>query len=107
MPRLPSLAASYLVQLILVATGVLLVLLYLAMFGDPPYPALVPAAFWFFYLAYLSLRWLMRRLSGGRASWQQSMAFGIAAALTIAIYLAGHIGEQQRQASLQERQLSD
>ena len=107
MSRFRSLISIYLSQVILLTVGVALATLYLIQFSDPPYPALVPVAFWFFYLAYLSLLWLLRFLSGGPSVWQQSMAIGTAAALTIALYLAGHIGEQQRDIDLQERSLSD
>lgn len=107
MPRIRTLISNYLSQVILLAVGVALAALYLIQFNDPPYPALVPVAFWFFYLAYLSLLWLLRLLSGGPSVWQQSMAVGTAAALTIALYLAGHVGEQQRDIDLQERKLSD
>ncbi len=107
MSRIRTLISNYLSQVILLAVGVALAALYLIQFNDPPYPALVPVAFWFFYLAYLSLLWLLRLLSGGPSVWQQSMAVGTAAALTIALYLAGHVGEQQRDIDLQERKLSD
>ena len=107
MSRFRSLISNYLSQIILLTVGVALAALYLIQFSDPPYPALVPVAFWFFYLAYLSLLWLLRLLSGGASVWQQSMAIGTAAALTIALYLAGHVGEQQREIDLQERSLSD
>ena len=107
MSRTRTLVSHYLLQVILLGVGTALAALYLIRFGDPPYPALVPVAFWFFYLAYLSLLWLLRLLGGGPASWQHSMSLGIAAVLTIALYLAGHIGEQQRDIDLQERQLSD
>ncbi|MCY4611137.1 MAG: hypothetical protein OXC38_05500 [Gammaproteobacteria bacterium] len=107
MSRIRTLISNYLSQVILLAVGVALAALYLIQFNDPPYPALVPVAFWFFYLAYLSLLWLLRLLSGGPSIWQQSMAVGTAAALTIALYLAGHVGEQQRDIDLQERKLSD
>ena len=99
--------SHHLGQAILLVIGTALAVLYLVQFSDPPYPALVPVAFWFFYLAYLSLLWLLRLLSGGPSVWQQSMAIGTAAALTIALYLAGHVGEQQREIDLQERSLSD
>ena len=107
MSRFRTLISNYLSQVILLTVGISLATLYLIQFSDPPYPALVPVAFWFFYLAYLSLLWLLRLLSGGPSVWQQSMAIGTAAALTIALYLAGHIGEQQRDIDLQERSLSD
>ncbi len=107
MSRIRTLISNYLSQVILLAVGVALAALYLIQFNDPPYPALVPVTFWFFYLAYLSLLWLLRLLSGGPSVWQQSMAVGTAAALTIALYLAGHVGEQQRDIDLQERKLSD
>ena len=107
MSRFRSLISNSLAQVILLAMGVALAALYLTQFSDPPYPALVPVAFWFFYLAYLSLLWLLRFFSGGASVWQQSMALGAAAALTIALYLAGHVGEQQREIDLQERSLSD
>ena len=99
--------SNYLAQVTLLGMGTVLAALYLIQFSDPPYPALVPVAFWFFYLAYLSLLWLLRRISGGPSVWQQFMAIGAAAALTIALYLAGHVGEQQRDIDLQERKLSD
>ncbi len=107
MPPLRSLAADYLAQLSMIAIGVLLVALYLSMFRDPPYPALVPVAFWFFYLAYLAWRWILQSLSRKRSGWHQPIALGLAAALTITLYLAGHVGEQQRQANIQQRQLTD
>ena len=102
-----TLVSHYLAQVILLAVGVALAALYLVRFDSPPYPALIPAAFWFFYLSYLSLLWALRFFSRGSSSWQQSMAMGIAAALTLSLYLAGYVGEQQRQVDLQERQLSD
>ena len=107
MSRIRIRISHYLAQVALLSVGTALAALYLIQFSDPPYPALVPVAFWFFYLAYLSLLWLLRLLSGGPSVWQQSMAIGTAAALTIALYLAGHIGEQQRDIDLQERSLSD
>lgn len=107
MSRIRSLISNYLSQVILLGAGTALVVLYLIRFGDPPYPALVPVAFWFFYLAYLSLLWFLRLISGGPSFWQQSMAIGAAAALTLGLYLAGHVGEQQREIDLQERRLSD
>ena len=99
--------SHYLVQVALLGVGAALAAWYLIQFNDPPYPALVPVAFWFFYLAYLSLLWLLRLLGGEPSVWQQSMAIGAAAALTIALYLAGYVSEQQREIDLQERDLSD
>ena len=107
MSRIRIRLSHYLAQVILLSVGAALAFLYLVQFSDPPYPALVPVAFWFFYLAYLSLLWLLRLLSGGPSVWQHSMAIGTAAALTLALYLAGHVGEQQRDIDLQERSLSD
>ena len=105
--RLPPFRlAERLVQFALPGAGLLLTAGYLLAFADPPYPALVPAAFWLFYFAYLGLLWLLRALAPP-APWQQSLALGAAAALTVALYLAGQVGEQQRQADLQERRLSD
>ena len=106
-PRLPPFRlAERLAQFLLPGAGLLLAAGYLLDFADPPYPALVPVAYWFFYLGYVGLLRLLRAL-GPAAPWQQSVALGAAAALTVALYLAGQVGEQQRQADLQERRLSD
>ena len=107
MSRTLSRISYYLSHVVMLTVGVTLTVVYLAQFKDPLYPALVPVAFWFFYLAYISLLWLLRVFSGGYSTWHQSMALGVAAALTIALYLAGHVGEQQREIDLQERSLSD
>ena len=102
----PFLRAERLAQFLLPGAGLLLAAGYLLGRDDPPYPALAPVAFWFFYLAYLGLLWLLRACAPP-APWQQSLALAAAAALTVALHLAGQVGEQQRQADLQERRLSD
>ena len=94
-------------QLLLVGVGVLLTVIYLIQFSDPPFPAVVPVAFWFFYISFFCLMWVLRTLSLGPALWQRSIATGLAAVLTLIIYLAGHIGEQQLQQDLQYRSLSE
>ncbi len=103
--RIPAL--RHLAQTLPLGVGVALAALYLIQFDDPPYPALVPVAFWFFYLMYLSLLWSLRLLGGGPSIWRQSMALIASATLTVALYLAGHVGEQQRDIHLRDRSLSD
>ena len=102
-----TLVFRYLPQTILLVFGVAVAAVYLAAFDDPPYPALVPVALWFFILSYLSVLWALRVLGKEADTWQHYMSAGIAIALTLAIYLAGHVSEQMREIELQERQLSD
>ena len=99
--------SRYLPQAVLLALGAAVAAVYLAAFDDPPYPALVPVALWFFILSYLSALWVLRALGREAGTWQHYMSAGIAIALTLAIYLAGHVSEQMREIELQERQLSD
>ena len=102
-----TLVSHYLLQVILIGFGVAVAIVYLAFFDNPPYPALVPVALWFFILSYLSALWVLRAIGKEAAAWQHYMSAGIAIALTLAIYLAGHVSEQMREIELQERQLSD
>ncbi len=92
----------------LFAIGALLVLIYLALFDNPPYPPVLPVAYWFSLLCYIGVLWLLRALARGERNRRQiPLAIGITAIITLSLHLAGHVGEQQRQAELQQRHLTD
>ena len=99
---------SLLVYFALFAIGILLVLVYVVLFDDPPYPSVLPVVYWFSLLSYVGFLWLLRALAHGERNQRQvPLAIGLTAIITLSLYLAGHVGEQQRQAELQERHLTD
>ena len=91
---LPVLETS--LQGILFGLSAFLTFLYVVEFRNPPFPAVVPVALWFFFLLHTML---LRVLRLGRRSgdfWQYALTLALAAIGTVGVYLAGQVDEQDR-----------